>query len=140
MNNEGSFMWAVEQLSNGKQVKRKAWDKLELGKSIGFNYVNVCRINSTDIYRSIDINDIQATDWIMFDKYDKLCDAIILPSMVLGDISFKDWTKVYGNAIYYRDVKSSLNRFIKKLEGSGPQIDSSIRFYAKEIFGEGLIE
>lgn len=119
MNKKGTFMWAVEQLENGKKVKRHNWNDLyfELDKSKGYGYDKIINNKTKDNDEMFHcIHSIRATDWEIYEEPKKTL-AEIIPST------------------YWSDVKKSLKEFSNNAE-----LNEYQEIILGEIFGKELIE
>lgn len=61
-----NFKEAIKLTIKGKNLKRKCWNKQELGISKEMGYIGVYRFNEKEMHRPLCVEDILAKDWIMF--------------------------------------------------------------------------
>ena len=62
---KGTFMWAVEQMKQGKKVRRKAWQGKEIFAIIESDFIRKYNYWQTP---KLDYNDFKATDWEIFEE------------------------------------------------------------------------
>ena len=119
---KGTFMWAIEQMKQGKKVTR------------GYCWVNAYLIwnkfpmvlnTTTNSYSAIELVDCEATDWEVVEEpmktlWDKVCE-------------YEEDDKLFS----VKDVKEALKEYLESLK----QLDGSFVYKkAKEIFGEEMLK
>ena len=83
----GTFMWAVEQMGDGKEVRRKTFsDKSSV--IIQDKIIRWVHIKGMNCYYA-DLKDIEATDWEIFEENDEIFEDL--------------WGKISSNPIGYGD-------------------------------------
>ncbi len=121
------FMWAVAQMKEGKEVRRKPWDNnlyICLGDSIRLVF------NGKPSDSGLSCYDCEATDWEIYEEKKSLYEkAICTPNM----------EKAEQGGFHYEDVKQSLKEFIDICKESDEHKTSWYKEQAKQIFGDKLI-
>ena len=133
---EGSFLWAVEQMKQGKKVRRNQHENtLPWVYSNGEFYI--IKENGDRIISHLSMSHFEATDWEVveepkktlwdkvceYDEYDKLFSAINVREALKEYI---EKVKVRYNQYFNNEIESNYNN--KIIED------------AKEIFGEELLK
>ena len=127
---KGDFLWAVDQMKEGKRVKRdnKRLFKLEHN---GIEIELVTRDDNKAV-RSLVLLDYEATDWQIVEEKKTLIDKIYN--------AYKMGTK---DVIAWIDVKEAIKEFIDWVttpEKPSNNPKERLMNKAKEIFGERLIK
>ena len=133
MNEEGTFMWAVEQMKQGKKVRRKLWiDDLY----VFWQSQSMAMVFSKDC-ASMVFQNYEATDWEIWEKpmktlYDKYHDN---PNLLYIKDDFH-LERVFKE----KDVKEALKEFVdlwcNRIGGDRSLVIS----FLSEIFGKELVE
>jgi len=120
------FSWAVQQMREGKKVRRKAWDSPEKIDYIKINKNTKGLITNNADDRIFYLSDYDATDWELFEEPKTLSDIVINDS---------DYEYIYA---HYKE--KDIKEFIKKLEkefcDGNLQSTKEIRKKLYELAGE----
>ena len=143
MNEEGTFMWAVEMMKQGKKVRRNQHNNTLPWGNDGSFYVLLDSEEKN--YYQFSISHIQSTDWEVVEE----------PKKTLSDKSYNiaDKGEVFGleengNLFLRDDVREALKEYIGKVKARYNQYfnnekesnyNNKIFEDAKDIFGEELL-
>ena len=123
--NEGTFMWAIEQIEEGKKIRRPHWTSEEYHKMYRTDIYT-----ENNKYAEMSVDDYKATDWEIYEEpkktlYDKRCRSS-------GNLVFK---------VEY--VKQAITEYLDVVQkGFNVEYKKKSNFYkiAKEIFGSELVD
>ena len=126
---EGTFMWAVEQMKQGRHVSRPKWsiDRHFIGMNMPNDVIRWLN-NINDATNQVDINldKIEATDWEIY----------VEPNKTL--YSKRNELTHLKSRYAESDIKEALREFLNYIHNG--KSESDIKNKAKEIFGEELLK
>ena len=135
---EGSFMWAVEMMKQGKKVRRFIASKEEVyGLDSTRNFVIQSVLNKNKFNRvGISMVEYEATDWEVVEE----------PKKTLSDKSYRlnDDKNIFkleknGELYFKQDIKEALKEFIDRAGHIALGDIKGLDDVAKETFGKELI-
>jgi hypothetical protein len=148
-NYKGTFMWAIEQMEQGKKVKKKSW--ADNSRFIKMEYQDVaqgdderCILDSKYQFFDIELRDIGATDWELYEEKESLSDkraGTHLHDYFLEDGEHGGNPRVMTHFYHEEDV-IKLVQDLKNVIGKyviSPIHEEEVRQDISKLFGDKLL-
>ena len=103
-----SFMWAVEQMKEGKKVRRNCWDKVEFCEG---GYPKVC-CGTFNYRRILLLGDFEAVDWESYEEPKKTLHKEILRTIKQYERNIQNYNSG-KNKTLPMDLKFMIQRCVK---------------------------